>query len=649
VSRYLVIGLIACAEFTRAASDPPKPAPAIPFFFEPAEAGAAGAPAQFALHRKNWSAVVTPASLEVGLAGSGAYRMTWDGAGPTAAVRGLDRLPGVTNYFVGSDASKWRTGIPQFQRVKGVQVYPGVDVDYYSTEGDLEYDVHIAPRVSPARVRMRFDGVSGMRLNGEGDLTFQVGETRLTHRRATAYQWRDGRRVPVPVAYQVGQDGQVGFGVGEYDRNLPLVIDPVLSFSTYLGDTGDDAGQAIAVDSAGFVYVIGATYTSGFEFFVAKLDPATSQIVYLTYLGSSGNDKGTGIAVDSSGQAYITGAAGPGFPLVNPLPSMSTSNGAVVAKLNATGVLIFSTLIGGSGGGGGSSIALDSAGNIYVAGYAGPGLPVKNPYQSALAGGLDAFVAKLDNSGSSLLFATYLGGSADDSANAVAVDPSGNVYVAGYTKSTDFPLAKNIQGPGGVTPSGSAGFVAKLDSTGSDLLYSTYLGSGSSGVSPDSVATGIAADAAGNAYVAGWTNTSNFPLVNPIQSGVFLYRQCFVSKFSGVGALVFSTLFGSSSWDECHALSLDSSSQILIAGFSTSAWLPLVDPVQTGLGLASQTGFVAMLDNGGSKKRCSPPISDRLAGRPNSTESPPAQVAPSMLPGTPPDRDTRCRRRCSRP
>jgi len=601
MSRYLAIGLIACAAFTWAAGNPPKAAAlAIPLFFEPGDTGAAGAPSRFDLRGKSWSAVVTPASLEVRLAGSGAYRMAWVGADRAAAVQGLQRLPGVTNYFVGNDASKWRTGIPQFQRVEGIQIYHGVNVDYYSSERDLEYDVHIAPHVSPARLRMRFDGVAGMRLNGEGDLTFQVGETRLTHRRPTAYQWRDGRRVPVPVSYQVGRNGQVGFAVGKYDRNLPLVIDPVLSFSTYLGGAGDDVGQAIAVDSAGFVYVIGSANTSGFEFLVAKLNPATSQIVYLTYLGSPG-DMGTGIAVDASGQAYITGSAGPGFPLVNPLPSMSTSYGAVVAKLSATGALIFSTLIAGSGGSGGNSIALDSAGNIYVVGYAGPGLPVKNPYKSTLAGGLNAFVAKVDNSGSSLLFATYLGGSGYDGANAVAVDPSGNVYVAGYTSSTDFPLVKSVQGPGGLNGSGSSGFVAELDSTGSNLLYSTYLGSGSfGGLWPNSAATGIAADAAGNAYVAGWTDTQNFPLLNPLQNEIGATRECFVSKFSSGGALAFSTLFGSL-YGECAALALDSKGRILIAGFASNADLPLVDPWQTDVGGAGQVGFVTMLDNGGSQ------------------------------------------------
>src|SRR5208337_2578999 len=348
-------------------------------------------------------------------------------------------------------------------------------------------------------------------------------------------------------SFVLAGNNEAAFRVAGYDAKRALVIDPVLSYSTYLGGSGGDEMSSIAVDSSGNVYVAGSTTSIDFptanplqptnrsceppismtcevtggggdaaDAVVAKLNAAGSALVYSTYLGGYNSDWGSGIAVDSSGNAYVTGmTASTDFPTANPL--QATNKAApnytgFVAKLNPAGsALVYSTYLGGSGADEGNGIAVDAVGNAYVTGgTSSTDFPTANPLQGTNHGGSDAFVAKLNAAGSALVYSTYLGGSGSDSGSGISVDSSGNAYVTGGTSSTDFPTADPLQA---TNHGGGDAFVAKLDAAGSALVYSTYLG-GSGG----DVAYGIAVDSADNAYVAGATGSSDFPTVNPLQA-----------------------------------------------------------------------------------------------------------------------------------
>jgi hypothetical protein len=314
-----------------------------------------------------------------------------------------------------------------------------------------------------------------------------------------------------------------------------------LVYSTYLGGSSADYGFSVAVDSSGNAYVTGATQSKNFPTvnpiqagnpgnsaaFVAKLNATGSALVYSTYLGGASSDQGSGIAVDSSGNAYVTGfTQSTSFPTVNAIQASLGASGATnafVSKLNAAGsALVYSTYLGGSNSDGGYGIAVDSSGNAYVTGDTNSAnFPTMNALQANSGGASDAFVAKLDATGSALLYSTYLGGSGSDGASGIAVDSSGDAYVTGGTGSSNFPTVSPFQ----PTNQGIANvFLSELNSTGSALIYSTYLGgSGSDG------ASGIAVDPSGNAYVTGSTQSINFPTVDPIQANI---SAGFVAKIS---------------------------------------------------------------------------------------------------------------------
>src|SRR5208337_4190756 len=391
---------------------------------------------------------------------------------------------------------------------------------------------------------------------------------------------------------------------GSYDRTRPLFIDPVLSFSTYLG-SGGTFGYGIAVDSAGSAYVTGTIAgmpfiqrlypTDGDEAFVVKLNPAGNALVYSTYLG--GVTSGNGIAVDAAGNAYVTGAtASTGFPTVNPLqPSFGGVVDAFVAKLNPTGsALVYSTYLGGSGIDGGSGIAVDSAGNAYVTGTTlSTDFPTANPLQATnKAAKGTAFVAVLNPAGSALVYSTYLGGSVQDGGSGIAADSAGNAYVTGTTLSTDFPTANPLQATNKAAK-GTA-FVAKLNPAGSALVYSTYLGG-----SVQDGGSGIAADGAGNAYVTGTTDSTDFPTANPLQANCDSCTAAFGAPFVAVlnptgSAFVYSTYLGGGG-GAGNGIAVDGVGNAYVTG-NTGADFPIVNPLLPNQGGA----FVAELNSAGS-------------------------------------------------
>ncbi len=569
------------------------------------------------------------------------------GANLKAAVSGAEELPGKSNYFIGNDPQKWRTNVPNYSKVRYQGVYPGVDLVYYGNQGGrLEYDFVVAPGADPSVVTLEV-GAGGVRpakrelrsplqIAADGDLVIKTDGGAVRFQKPVVYQpavndgqrtTDDGPSVHVDGHYALTASNQVRFALGPYDHTKPLVIDPTLIYSTYLGGSGYGLGVGIAVDSSGNAYVTGttssinfpiasplqATYGGGtWDAFVAKLNAAGSALDYSTYLGGSGNDFGSGIAVDSSGNAYVTGSTGSStdFPIVNALQTTygGGDRDAFVAKLNATGsALVYSTYLGGSYEDDGNGIAVDASGNAYVTGSTeSTNFPTKYPLQptnEAEAGYGTAFVAKLNfnatTSALTMVYSTYLGGSYWDQGSGIAVDSSGNAYVTGQTWSTNFPTVNPLQASNENT-SGTA-FVAKLNSAGSALAYSTYLGGSSS-----DFGKGIAVDSSGNAYVTGLTSSTDFPTANPLQATNEATPTkedptAFVAKLNSTGtALLYSTYLGGSYFDQGSGIAVDSSGNAYVTGQTYSTDFPTVNPLQATNENTSGTAFVAELNSTGS-------------------------------------------------
>jgi hypothetical protein len=544
-------------------------------------------------------------------------RMQVLGANPKASVSGVDELPGKSNYFIGNNPQEWRTNIATYAKVRYHGVYPGVDLVYYGNQQQLEYDFVVAPGGDPSSICLKLQGAEKPRIDKNGDLL--LGAARF--QRPLVYQETDGRRTTVRGDYRMMAANTVSFIVAEYDRSKPLVIDPVLSYSTYLGGIQGDGGASIAVDSSGNAYITGSTSSANFptanalqpalagEFnaFVTKLNASGSALVYSTYLGGSSDDGGTGIAIDSSGNAYITGStSSANFPTANALqPALAGEFNAFITKLNASGsALVYSTYLGGSFSDQGNGIAVDSLGNAYVTGLtSSTNFPTANALQPALAGDVNAFVTKVNASGSALVYSTYLGGNQADSARGIAVDSSGNAYVTGLASSPDFPTVAPFQ-PSLACAFGNV-FVSKFNASGSALIYSTYLG-GSGGEDEGDFGTGIAVDGSGNAYLTGFVSSTNFPTMNAFQPSLGgASGNAFVSKFNASGtALVYSTYLGGSgtevSGDEGLGIAVDDSGNAYVVGWTSSTNFPTANAVQPAYGGGSFDAFVTEFNSTGS-------------------------------------------------
>ena len=603
----------------------------LPLAFE-ANQGQSDDQVRFLARGEGYSLFLTPTeavlSLRAPEPSSTVVRMRLDGANTQSTLTGLDPLAGTSNYLIGNDPGRWRVDVPSFARVHYASVYPGIDLVYYGKQRQLEYDFVVGPNADPSSVALAFDGVDALSIDREGNLILQTAHGALTQQKPVVYQDVDGRRHQVEGRYELRADDRVGFHVSSYDHTHPLVIDPVLSYSTYLGGNGNDVGNAIAVDGAGNAYVTGSTQSTNFpgasgslvqaslrgsaDVFVAKLNTAGTALVYSTYLGGSGSDIGRAIAVDGAGNAYVTGetdspTTGSGaipFPLVGPIqPIFGLIGDAFVTKLNAAGnALVYSTYLGGSGSDRGYGIALDGFGNAYVTGHTNSlNFPIVAAFQPANGGpgSYDAFVAKLNAAGSALVYSTYLGGNANEfslDGGAIAVDSDGSAYVGGTTISPNFPGAgtSTIQATfGGGT---GDGFVAKFNAAGSALVYSTYLG----GTTIDAV-NGLALDADRNAYVVGYTDSSTFPTAVPLQaSRNGPGNDAFVAKINAAGsALTYSTYLGGTGGDVAYDVAVDGAGQAHVSGWTSSFNYPTVAPLQA-VNSGSGDAFISQVNGAGS-------------------------------------------------
>ena len=603
-----------------------------------------------------------------GFAAPAVLRMQLVGSNATAGLMGVDELPGKSNYFIGNDPAHWRTNVPNYRKVAEDGVYPGINLVYYGTQRQLEYDFVVAPGADPRAIRLAFQGADHLRIDSQGNLIASVRGGEVSFERPIAYQEAlDGAKQQVVVRYIIKGRRNVAFEVGKHDPNRSLIIDPILAYSTYLGGSSIDGANAIAVAPDGTAFIAGGTFSSNFptahplqpnaggpsdfpqDAFVAKISADGSSLLYSTYLGGESTDIAYGIAVDSLGEAYVAGTTdSPHFPTtptsINTLCGADgkcgatwntqgfTVNNGFITKLNVEGsALIYSGFIGEYDNVQGLAVTVDSAQNAYVSGEIGPNImetvplvppatppplfPIVHGFETTIGnngnpyggGDTDAFIVKIDASGSDILYSSYLGGSNEDVGYGIAVDANANAYVTGITYSSDFPTS------GGALQSTYAGagdaFLTKVNTnqTGAaSLAYSTYLG----GTGLDQ-GNGVAVDASGNAYVAGLTTSraSSLPFKipgTPFQSDCMLDSgvcegDAFVAKLdpalSGLGSLVYFTYLGGSLADSANGIAVDSNGDAYVTGSTASTDFPTAGTVfQTTYGGGNADAFVTELN-----------------------------------------------------
>jgi hypothetical protein len=528
------------------------------------------------------------------------------GSNPQAVVGGEKRAAGEVNYLRGNDPAGWQTDLPRYGQIVYRELWPGVDLRLREQAGTLKYEFRLRPGSRPADIRLAYSGAAGLSLDGDGRLLIKTEAGVLRDSPPVSYQEIDGARVPVESRYVLfeatADAAQYGFAVGAgYRPDHELIIDPGVEYSTFLGGASNDFAAGIKVDAAGNAYIVGTTQSPNFpttsgafkrsgstsnslDVFVSKLNPTGTALVYSTFIGGTNFDWGRAIAIDAAGNAYVTGQTkSSNFPTtggafdrtfnVDTCPRCGIDQeDAFVLKLNASGSgLVYSTFLGGFDLDDGLGIAVDAAGNAYVTGETGslnfPTTP--GAFDTTRNGEFDAFVTKLNANGSALVYSTYLGGTFVDYASRVAVDAGGRAFVMGSTRSADFPTTP---GAFDTTANGEFDvFVTKLNSTGSALIYSTYLG----GTGFDS-GGGLAIDAAGNAYVAGGTGSFDFPTTPGVFDTLSDGSEAFVTKLNPTGsALVYSTVLGGTGSEGASAVVLDPAGDAWVTGGTGSVDFPV--------------------------------------------------------------------------
>jgi hypothetical protein len=589
-------------------------------------------------------------------------RMKLAGASNNMHVTGVDPLSGKANYFIGNDPAKWHSGVPTYAKVRYTDVYPGIDLVYYGNQRQLEYDFVIAPGANPKPIRLQFAGAKKLKLTADGDLTVTATNGEIAFHKPVIYQVKNGKCQPVEGQFSLLAKNTVSFTLGQYDHMKPLVIDPVLIYSTYFG-TGLVAG-AIAVDGQGNTYLTGTSnlgLTGGLSggvpvtpgafqmgnngevcpeascygapnAFITKLNSTGTALIYSTYLGGSLGDYGLGIAVDSAGNAYVTGVANStdfpvtagAFQTTNKAGNLDLSNSsyvvtapnAFITKLNPTGtVLVYSTYLGGSG----VQFPYIGLQNFFPYTFMGEQGATPPPYSAV-----------------------------GDYATSISVDSSGSAYVTGMVNSTDFPVTSGAfqtanNSPGLVPPNldiPSNAFVTKLNPSGTALVYSTYLGGSGiadSGSTFGDSAYSIAVDGSGNAYVTGYAYSPNFPVTpgafQPVNNSAATNGgNAFVTKINQTGTeLLYSTHLGGSGNsgglnDAGHDIAVDSSGNAYVTGSTFSRNFPVTaGAFQTVNNAAANefalNAFVTKLNSSGTALLYSTYLGGSGGGAPGSGDS----------------------------
>jgi len=571
------------------------------------------------------SAEVGPASHRTTLA------LQFLGANPAVTLKAEKPVVGEVNYFRGTDPTRWQTKLARYGQIVYRDLWPGVDMALAGQGGELKYEFRLRPGARLADIRLAYRGSSGLALDSSGALLIETSSGVLRDSPPVAYQEIAGARVPVDSRYALNHGGSAeasyGFAVSKgYDPDHALIIDPGVQYSTFLGGSSAEGGAGIAVDTAGNVYIVGTTQSLDFpatpgafrtrlnsttgvsDVFVSKLNASGSALIYATYIGGSGFDFGRAIAIDGAGNAYVTGQTGSSnFPTTGgafqraikfiPTPRPADPLDAFVTKLNPTGsALVYSTYLGGVDVDDALGIAVDAAGSAYVAGQTtSHDFPTTPGAFSRTSGGSnDAFVTKLNATGSALVYSTYLGGLDNELGARIRLDAQNNAYVMGSTRSADFPTTA---GAFDTTHNGAFDvFVTKLNSTGSGLIYSTFIG----GSNFDS-GQGLAIDAAGNAYVSGGTLSLDFPTTPGAFSATPTGNDIFVTKLNATGsALVYSTFLGSAGGGA--AVAVDAAGNTYVTGGTTSSVVfpTTPDGFQPRFNGGPSDAFVARLNATGS-------------------------------------------------
>lgn len=531
------------------------------------------------------------------------------GANPDPDVVGLDRLPFNSNFFHGNDRSAWRTDVPNYSAVVYRDVYPGIDLEYHGDGRSLKYDFVVLPGGDASLIEVSYDGASDISVTSEGKMEVTTGIGPFHEQRPYVYQEIDGVRHEVAAQYQIRGSGVFGFELlSDYDRSHPLIIDPELLYSTYLGGSDSDHGFCIAVDDEGSAYVSGYTYSSDFpmvnpyddiynleiDAFVTKFSPEGNTVLYSTYLGGLAWEEAHAIDVDGSGSAYVTGFTwSADFPTINAFDdNLGGFEDAFVVKLSPAGnSLLYSTFLGGPEAQEESyGISVDESGSAWVTGSTNSSdFPTVNAFDN-IYNGIDAFVTKFAPEGNSLEYSTYLGGSFQDYGFDIEVDESGGFYVTGYTRSEDFPMVN----PYDDTVDYYDIFVTKFFPSGDALEYSTYVG----GLSTD-IALAIGVSSSGIAFITGYTYSPDYPLVNAFDENLGGLTEAFVTSLSPAGnSLLYSTYLGGAGGEEGHQIVVDPYGRAYLSGSTSSSDFPTADPYDGTLD-GNYDAFVTVIESEG--------------------------------------------------
>ncbi|MEW5977315.1 MAG: SBBP repeat-containing protein [Acidobacteriota bacterium] len=580
--------------------------------------------------------------------GPSALRMQLVEANAQAEIEGLERLSGVSNYFIGNDPGKWRTKVPHYAKVRYRDVYPGIDLVYYGNERNLEYDFVLRPGADPNLIRLAFEGTDGIEVDQKsGDLLVKMDSIILRQFRPRVYQVVGKRHLERKVAFLVKDPATVAFKVESFDPGTALVIDPVIGYSSYLGGVEPDRAQSVAVDKEGNVYLAGITASADFpttplapqpnhsgttcggippgpceQAFVAKLSATGDAILYSTFLGGTvsvpdfpGGDRAYGLAVDAMGAAYVGGSTqSADFPMVNAIQAQNRGGeDGFAVKLDSTGsALLYSTYLGGSDFDGVLGVAASDDGAAVLTGYRSTDFPLSSTSHRSFGEGKGAFVVKLDQAGSRLTYSAFIGAC---TGYAISIDADGSAYVTGDAR-PGFPVTNATQGTfAGANDIYGDAFLFKLDPTGNAMLFSTYLGGSGSDYGVD-----LALDPSGDIAVTGLTRSKDFPTTATAFERTYegFGKQPvnhFVTKFNPAGEVVYSTYLLSlgRDWSFRAGIAMDSGGNAWVAGSTSSPDFPLFDPLQSVYGgsvdrnleaggdLEDFDAFLVQLDPSGSR------------------------------------------------
>lgn len=544
-------------------------------------------------------------------------RMTLIGANANSIDAGIKQKEGYYNYFIGNDQNKWAGRVNLYDNIEQQGIYEGIDLRYYFDQGLLRYDYIAEPGADLEQIRMIFEGQDEIQVNENGEIVLKTALGEITYGKIYAYQDVDGQFEEVGCYFEKKNNGDIGIRVDNYNPNKELIIDPLV-YSTFIGGNDWDEGWAFDLDVDGNPIITGFTFSTNFpttigayqtniawgDIFVTKLNSNGSELIFSTFLGGNDVDYGYSLSLDSEGAIFLTGATySSDFPTTAGAYQTIAGGGfgdAFVTKLDALGSsLIYSTYLGSDSEDFGSSLVLKNDGSVFIAGYTSSAdFPVTgNAVQLLMAGPSDGFLTRLNSTGSSLKYSTFLGGSSSDGAGVLAIGTDKDIYVVGKTHSSDFPTT-----PGAfqtVYGGNTDGFITKLTPTGNAILYSTYLG----GSGDDTgYGFGVSIDVDGNAFIVGSTNSIDFPVTpSALQTSNNGLYDVFVTKLDALGSsLLYSTFLGGQDIDFGYSIDSDLSGNVFLTGSTNSTDFPIT----SGAFQTSNNGlydvYVANLDVTGS-------------------------------------------------